>query len=159
MFILKNGPAKCFYNLLLPAREAHGAVVYLRIETLDGFQVKFLASKTRTSPLQLQTIPRLELLSALLLPHLISSVNKSLKSRLTIDSTICYTDSKVTSFWIKGVEKDWKQFVWNRTIEIRTLLPDATWKHCAGKDNPAELPSRGVSLAQLIYIWNNGLGC
>ena len=29
------------------------------------------------------------------------------------------------------------------------LLPDAIWVHCAGKDNPANLPSRGISLNQL----------
>lgn len=38
------------------------------------------------------------------------------------------------------------------------LLPDATWTHCAGKDNPADLPSRGMSLTQLTTnnLWRSG---
>ena len=37
--------------------------------------------------------------------------------------------------------------------------PNATWVHCAGKDNPANLPSRGMSLAQLTAsdLWRKGL--
>ena len=38
------------------------------------------------------------------------------------------------------------------------LLPDATWIHCVGKDNPADLPSRGISLTQLTTnnLWKSG---
>ena len=49
------------------SKKAYTAVVYLRMKIQAGFRVKFLTSKTRVSPLQPQTIPRLELLSALLL--------------------------------------------------------------------------------------------
>ena len=70
----------------------------------------------------------------------------------------CYTDSKVALQWIRGADKEWKQFVQNRTTEIKALLPDATWIHCAGKDNPADLPSRGMSLTQLTTsdLWRRG---
>ena len=57
---------------------AYAAVVYLRVKTRTGYSVTFLASKTRVTPLREQTIPRLELLSALLLARLITSVKESL---------------------------------------------------------------------------------
>ena len=140
------------------SKRAYGAVVYLHIRTAAGSHVKFLAFKTRVSPLQPQTIPRLELLSALLLARLVASIQRSMESRLPLSDKICYTDSKVALHWIKGADKEWKQFVQNRTTEIRTLLPSTTWKHCAGKDNPADLPSRGITLTQLATseLWSKG---
>ena len=61
---------------------AYGAVVYLLMETDEWQSVKFLAAKTRVSPLRKQTIPRLELLSALLLARLVTSISKSLENEL-----------------------------------------------------------------------------
>ena len=44
--------------------KAYGTVVYLLVVTTCGIYVRFLASKTRVTPLSNQTIPCLELLSA-----------------------------------------------------------------------------------------------
>ena len=44
----------------------------------SGVAVRFVASKTRVAPLLPQTIPRLELLSAVLLSRLIVSVLSSI---------------------------------------------------------------------------------
>lgn len=54
---------------------AHAALV---IESENLTEVKFVVAKTRVAPLQPQTIPRLELLSAFLLSKLIRSVADSL---------------------------------------------------------------------------------
>lgn len=48
-------------------------LLYLVVESDINTVVKFLVSKTRVAPLQNQTIPRLELLSAFLLSKLIAS--------------------------------------------------------------------------------------
>lgn len=140
------------------SKKAYAAVVYLKMKTQEGFHVKFLTSKTRVNPLQPQTIPRLELLSALLLTRLLVSVREGLELRLPLSEVTCYTDSKVALHWIQGADKEWKQFVQRRTTEIRALLPNATWVHCAGKDNPADLPFRGMSLIQLTTsdLWRKG---
>ena len=137
---------------------AYAAVVYLRIKTSAGYSVKFLASKTRVTPLREQTIPRLELLSALLLARLMTSIKESLATRLPLSDPTCYTDSRVALYWIQGTHREWKQFVQNRTTEIRELLPSDCWKHCAGKDNPADSPSRGLSLSELAVnkLWREG---
>ena len=54
--------------------KAYAAVVYLRVETESSTYSHLLCSKTRVAPLKKVTIPRLELLSALLLARLISTV-------------------------------------------------------------------------------------
>ena len=102
--------------------KAYGAVVYLQIQTSTRNFIRFVASKTRVAPLHKQTIPRLELLSALLLSRLMVSITNSLKSVLKLSEPKCYTDSKVTLYWILGISKEWKQFVQNRVTEIRKCI-------------------------------------
>ena len=140
------------------SKKAYAAVVYLRIETPTGCKVRFMASKTRVSPTGGYTIPRLELLASLLLSRLMSSLTTALKDDLELSPPTCFTDSKVTLYWITRQDKEWKQFVQNRVCEIRKLTPVEGWMHCPGKENPADLPSRGLNLEELISnpIWLHG---
>lgn len=68
--------------------KAYAAVVYLRIEDDTQVCVRFVAAKTRVAPLGGMTIPRLELLSALLLSKLIVSVRIALQPESMI---LCVT--------------------------------------------------------------------
>ena len=63
----------------------------------------FLTSKSRVAPLGGVTVPRLELLGALLLSRLISSVYEALKGELELQFSVCYTDSQVNCFgyWVR----------------------------------------------------------
>ena len=128
------------------------------IESDVNVEVKFVVAKTRVAPLTSQTIPRLELLSAFLLSKLITSVIDSLSPTLTELSLKCYTDSQVALFWIRGTTKEWKPFVNNRVIEIRSRVHPDHWAHCAGASNPADLPSRGLSPIELSVsqLWKRG---
>ena len=137
------------------SKNVYAAVVYLVIETAAGIHVKFVTAKTRVSPLQQQTIPRLELLSAVILAKLMANLTK-IQAQLTLS---CYTDSQVAFYWIIGTSKEWKQFVQNRVSAIRRLIPITSWNHCVSKDNPADLPSRGLSLKALLAstLWHDGL--
>jgi len=71
----------------------------------------------------------------------------------------CFTYSKVALYWIKGEGKQWKQFVHNRVTYIRQLVAVQHWSHyCVGKDNPADIPSLGISPNQLemSLMWRHG---
>ena len=138
--------------------KAYAGVVYLLLETTTSLSVKFIAAKTRVAPLQKQTIPRLELLSALLLARLLTSVTQSLEQELQLSPSRCFTDSTVALCWIKGAERTWKPFVQNRANEIRKLTQIDSWRHCSGRDNPADIPSRGLSPLELSVsvLWRNG---
>ena len=110
---------------------AYAAVVYIVESSEDQRTPRFVVSKTRVSPLKVQ-------LSALLLARLITTVIESLTPRYELLAPMCFTDSQVTLFWIRGIDKDWKPFVQKR---VRRLVPAQCWSHCLGKGNPANIPS------------------
>lgn len=63
------------------SERAFAAVVYLRLVYEDGsVEVILMASTIQVAPTKQQTIPRLELLGAVILSHLVSSITASLLS-------------------------------------------------------------------------------
>ncbi|GFY05482.1 integrase catalytic domain-containing protein [Trichonephila clavipes] len=74
-------------------KKAYGAAIYLRTKSRNGIYVKLVTSKSRVAPLNCVTLPRLELLGALVAARLASNGNKI----------------------------RWKQFVANRVNEIASL--------------------------------------
>ena len=139
---------------------AYAAVVYIvvKMEAKGEQYTQFLASKMRVVPLQTVTVPRLELLSALLLSRLVTTVLSSLESCLPVSEIECYTDSAVALHWIKGTRKEWKQFVENQVSEIHQKTRPEVWNHCPGVTNPANLPSRGMTMSKLhvSHMWHFG---
>ena len=138
--------------------KAYAAIVYLKFESQVQTQVVFLSAKTRVAPVHQVTIPRMELLSALLLAKLLTSVHDAIQNLFTLEAPVCYTDSKASLYWIRGTQHQWKQFVENRVTTIHGLVPPKSWHHCPGKDNPADIPSRGMSASVLAEtpLWLNG---
>lgn len=136
----------------------YGAVVYLRLTLTDGSVVTPLVmSRARVAPLKRVTLPRLELLGALLAARLLSFVLQALK--LPPETRYrCWTDSTIVLCWIRGEPTRWKQFVRNRVSEIHNLTDPAMWAHCPGRDNPADLVTRGVFAAELTgcAFWFSG---
>ena len=108
------------HGFSVASSQAYGAVVYLRTiyddETISSVIV---TSKTRVAQVKHQTIPRLELLGALVLTRLVSTVRKSLDSSTHLNC-FYWTDSTVVLFWIRN-NKPWRQYVAHRVNEIRTL--------------------------------------
>lgn len=80
------------------SKKAYAAVVYLLIDMGSDHFRRFVACKMRVSPLKEQTIPRLELLSALLLSKLMVSVSQALEAELPLGQPSYFTDSKVALY-------------------------------------------------------------
>ena len=137
------------------SKKAYAAAVYLRLEYEDGsVEVKLLSEKTRVAPIKQQTISRLELLGALIVARLVSSLLKSLPREI---KPTFWVDSTTVLSWVLH-DKPWKQYVRSRVQEIREIVPQATWKHCPGDKNPADLPSRGLAGKELVEnsFWWSG---
>jgi len=115
------------------------------------FKVRIVASKSRASPMKEPTIPRLELLGAVLLSRLTATVFEAIpNSRI-----IYWTDSTTVMYWI-NLSKPYKQYISNQVKEIQWLTNKDSWRNCPGLLNPEDMPSRGLSgvdLAKCTVWW------
>ena len=136
------------------SHRAYAAVVYMRSLYSDGrIDVRLVSSKSRVALLKKQSIPRLELLGAVLLTRPVNKFNSTVEQLKTIN----WIDSLTALCWIKNARM-WKQFVQHRVDEIHSLTSPDTGRHCPGDLNPADIPSRGLSAKELSTntTWWNG---
>ena len=94
------------------------------------------------SPVKKQSIPRLELLGALILMRLTDIVPGQLPLQL---KATYWVDSTAALFWIKH-QRPWKQYISRQVSEICSCTSSVVWRHCPGVVNPADLPSRGLNV-------------
>ena len=140
------------------SQDAYAAVIFLRTSSDNGTSIRFMQAKARVSPLKRTkdkngvtterraSIPRLELLAAVIGARLTRSIKEALGWDIT---TYFWSDSSTAIAWIQRNE-DWGTFVGNRVREILSLTEASEWRHVPGKANPADLPSRGCSPSQLL---------
>ncbi|GFS52007.1 uncharacterized protein TNCV_1104441 [Trichonephila clavipes] len=95
-------------------------------------------------------------MGALLVARLAKEVKKILDQKCSTRAFF-WTDSQVTLHWIKGPNHRWKPFVANRVREIQSLTDPNSWFHCSGKDNPADLLTRGISVDALTTNSSGGM--
>ena len=95
--------------------QAYAAVLYLRSVYSDGHaNTHLIVSKARVSPTKKQTMPRLELLGALILSRLVNTVSPLIPQ---IKNIYCWTDSMTVLHWIKN-NQCYRQYVQYRVDEI-----------------------------------------
>jgi len=137
----------------------YGACAYIRTFT-DNNDMKssnILIAKSRLAPMKGTTIPRLELMAAVLASKLVDLVLREIEKPKTIKM---YSDSQVVLCWVKNVDKTYNQFI-NRRVEIiRKLTQTSEWNYVPSKRNPADIISRGCSTTDLKNSdlwWTGGI--
>ena len=127
--------------------DACSACVYARTVDKNGrVQVSLIASKTKLAPLQTASIPRLELMGALLLAKLVHKLTKC----LDVYHVILWTDNTSVLQWLRKPASNWKTFVGNRVSQITELFPSEHFRHVGTQENPADIASRGMNADVLI---------
>ena len=103
--------------------------------------------KARVAPLQLVTIPRHELIPALVSVKVSASLQREYE-RIT---EVFWTDSQAGLGNIGNDAWRFHVFVANRVQQIRDHCSPDHWKYVKTKDNPADEASHSLSTVELIH--------
>ena len=132
-----------FHGFCDASLNGYGVCIYVKTIYKSGeISVKLLSSKSRVAPLKQETIPRLELLGALLLSRLMLSVRNSLKDERLFDNVYYWCDLQIALAWIKSTNKEFRTFTENRVTEIRKHNIIENWHYCKTMENPSNLITR-----------------
>ena len=108
---------------------------------------RLVAAKSRVAPISATSVPRLELMAAVLGCQLTQHICKVLG---TAPGDVAYwTDSMTVLLWLRSYSRRFKPFVANRVGLIQNDTNPQQWRHVPTADNPADLVSRGASVQEL----------
>ncbi|XP_037930799.1 uncharacterized protein LOC119665643 [Teleopsis dalmanni] len=133
----------------------YAAVVYTKVMNAEKVTISLVASKTKVAPIKQVSLARLELCAAVLLIKLINYIQKN--NKITYSKVIAWSDSKIVLNWLRQYPNRWTTFVANRVSYIQDTFK-GQFRFVPGKDNPADIPSRGVYGDNLIsnILWWHG---
>ncbi|XP_077523492.1 uncharacterized protein LOC144134453 [Amblyomma americanum] len=132
------------------SQRAYGACAYLRLQDSKGsVHTELIYAKARVSPLKGMTLPRLELMGALIGARIAKFLEGCLMMYAGRLKMIYWTDSSITLHWLKGNPLQWNQFVRNRVTKVQICTEKDQWRHCPGSQNPADRVTRGVTIQSL----------
>ena len=128
---------------------AYAGVVYLRtVYTDTSTTISLVTSKTKVSPLNTLTIPRLELCGAQLLSKLLLSTMDALA--IPIQDVHAWCDSTITLGWLNTSPQKLKTVISNRVTNTVKRVRCAHWHYVKTDNNPADIASRGQTPKELI---------
>ena len=136
---------------------AYGACAYIRWKIEENtFKCKLIASKCRLSPIRAQTIPKLELNSALLGVRLRCSILE--ESTIEFKNFYHLTDSEIVHGQISKDDIKIGTYVANRIVEIRENTSANEWFWIPGELNIADIITRPDSFSDIgcSSTWQQG---
>ena len=109
--------------------------------------MKLIRGKYYASRIKAVSIPRLELMAAVLGVRLAETVSEKLE--IPLSQHTVWTDSMKVIYWIQGHSRRLKSFVANQVAEIQRKSRPTQWRHVASEENPADDATRGLDLRDL----------
>ena len=130
------------------SNDAYATAAYMRTVSPNGVtSVQLIASKSKVAPLEATSMPRLELVGALLSTKMSKAITKALQ----IDAACVrfWTDSMDVLWWLQNRSRALKVFVGNRVAKIQKRSSPSQWGYVKSECNPADLPTRGLAAEEL----------
>ncbi|XP_058816664.1 uncharacterized protein LOC131679936 [Topomyia yanbarensis] len=124
---------------------AYGCVAYFRAIVRGKVVCSLVMSRAKVAPLKQLSIPRLELLAAVLAARLARTIEQN--HNFTISRVVFWIDAEVVLSWIRSDQRRYKQFVGFRIGEILSLTKLTDWRW---------VPTR-LNVADLVTKWGKGL--
>lgn len=136
-----------FHVFVVASLTAYGAVAILCRGSYTSFEIV----KSRIAPLKGLTLPKLELMVALIAARLCNFV---FQAPHTIH---LWSDCQIVLHWITGTMGT-NAFVSHRIKNIHNPSGPDCWRYCPTQDNPANILIRGITFSQLKVstLWKHG---
>jgi hypothetical protein len=136
------------------SERAYAAVVYLRSECDGIVDVNLVTARTKVAPLKQQTIPRLELLGAVLSFRFALRVKEA--TREEISAVTWWTDSSTVLHWLKDETAFYHSYIASRKELILSGSTADQWRHVPGRLNPADDGTKGAKKLDGAHRWFKG---
>ena len=128
---------------------AYSVVTYLRFVCHnDNVFCRFIFGKARLAPIKTISIPRLELMAAVLAVKIDQMLQQELI--LPIWQATFWTDSTAVLQMIANTNKRFPVFVANRLTKIEDHTAADQWRYVPSKENPADLATRGIDTESFV---------
>lgn len=118
------------------SENGYAAVSYLRIVHNRDIVCSLVGSKTRVAPLRMTSIPRLELMAALIGSRFANNIIQN--HTIVISKKYFWSDSKTVISWLTNSNRKYHQFVSLRISEILDTTDLQEWQWIPGKQNVAD---------------------
>ncbi|XP_071964141.1 uncharacterized protein [Antedon mediterranea] len=129
------------------SEQAVAAVAFLRTTTIHGTEVGFLIGKSRISPKQGHTIPRLELCSTVVATELAKIIITEL--HFPPSDIIYHSDSRVCLGYLNNTTRRFHTYVANRVEKVLLVCEPHQWNYVPTDQNPADHGTRYVDPSKL----------
>lgn len=131
---------------------AYAACGYIRYVGVAGeLSAHLLLGKCKVVPSKpVLSIPRLELMAAVLATRLAAIIRKELRWPDLEVGEYFWTDSSIVLSYIKNMSTRYKVFVANRVQMIHSASDPDQWHHIESAENPADDGSRGVQSSRWL---------
>ncbi|XP_055605274.1 uncharacterized protein LOC129753482 [Uranotaenia lowii] len=118
------------------SEKAYAAVAYFRIVDRGTIRCTLVSSKTKVAPLELHSMPRMELLAAVIGARLKKTIIQ--EHSLHIAKTFMWSDSSTVLSWIRSDVRRYRQYVAFRVNEILNLTTIDEWNWVPTRLNVAD---------------------
>ncbi|XP_074645830.1 uncharacterized protein LOC141902088 [Tubulanus polymorphus] len=138
------------------SQDGYGAVVYAvcTYKGTDEVSSRMIAAKSSVAPLISSSIPRLQMMGAILGLRLVERITEVYE--MNMKEVIFWSDSLNVLWWIRNRRRTLKAFIAHRVGEIQSKTRPTQWRYVPKKANPADLASRGITADELAdenSIW------
>jgi hypothetical protein len=136
------------------SQHAYACAAYVRAISESGaVNTTLLFSKARIVKLKHYTIPQIELIAAVLATRVIQFIRSAIP--IEYRQQILWCDSKCVLHWVR-TKRILPAFIQRRVEQMRGI-PNISFRYVSSADNPADLPTRGVSYQDLeMSTWFHG---
>ncbi|XP_062711767.1 uncharacterized protein LOC134289632 [Aedes albopictus] len=118
------------------SEEAFACAAYFRATIMGKVHVMLVMAKAKIAPLKSLSVPRLELMGALLGARLAKAVKEY--HTLSIARRVMWTDSQTTLAWVRSQYRHYRPFVAFRVGEILSKTEATEWRYVPTQHNPAD---------------------